>query len=224
MLTAIILIIAIFAIGMAVPQFLARSFLGPVFRLFAIPGVILHEGGHAIACLLTGTKIHSIRLFKRDGGDVTHDVPKIPIIGPLLITMAPLVIGMVAIIFLASRIMDISKIQLTTDVRDFWPFLFSLLAAIKWTAIITWVWLYLILSIGATMIPSIQDLKNSWISIVVIIIAIVAIYRFPQMLGPATIAAVAITPGLVFVLFVLLVLLLFSLIIYLLSGIFGTMR
>lgn len=224
MITTVVLILIIFVIGMAIPQFLARSFIGPAFRLFVVPGVILHETGHVIACILTGTKIHRIRLFKRDGGDVMHDAPKIPIVGSLLITLAPLVIGMLAIIFLAGRIMDMDKLKISTDVRDFWPFFFSIIGAIKWANLTTWVWLYLILSVGATMMPSWQDLRNSWISFVVLGVAVVAVFRLPQLLEPANTLAVAILPAMMIVLFVLLALLLISLLIYLISGIFGISR
>lgn len=224
MITTLILILAIFAIGMAVPQLLARSLVGPTFRLFAIPGVILHETGHAIACILTGTKIHRIRLFKRDGGDIMHDVPKIPVIGQLLITMAPLVIGMFAIVFLAARIMDIEKLKIGTDIRDFWPFLFSVVGAVKWSHLISWVWIYLILSIGSTMMPSMQDFRNSWFSLLVFVVAIAVIFRLPHLLVPANALAVSLMPSLILICFILLILLLISLLIYLLSGIFGTMR
>ena len=194
---------------------------GWIISVLTFPGVILHETGHAIACVITGTKIHSIRLFKRDGGDVTHDVPKIPIVGSLFITMAPLLIGMFAIVFLAGRVMDVDKLKLGNDVRDFWPFLFSVVGAVKWTSIATWVWLYLILSIGSTMMPSAQDFKNSWFSLFVLIVAIAAIFHLPHMLAPANFIATSLIPALILILFILLLLLLISLIIYLLSGIFG---
>ncbi len=51
------------------------------FRLFVAPGIIVHEYSHALACLITGTKIHEIRLFKREGGHVKHDNPAPTILG-----------------------------------------------------------------------------------------------------------------------------------------------
>ena len=51
------------------------------FRLFVAPGIIVHEYSHALACLLTGTKIHEIKLFKRDGGHVKHEKPAATFMG-----------------------------------------------------------------------------------------------------------------------------------------------
>ncbi|MGE0433139.1 MAG: M50 family metallopeptidase [Planctomycetota bacterium] len=51
------------------------------FRLFVAPGIIVHEYSHALACLLTGTKIHEIKLFKRDGGHVKHEKPNATLLG-----------------------------------------------------------------------------------------------------------------------------------------------
>jgi hypothetical protein len=50
----------------------------------------VHEAAHALACLLTGTRVHAIRWFKLDleAGSVTHDRPA----GPwrwMLIASAP---------------------------------------------------------------------------------------------------------------------------------------
>jgi hypothetical protein len=65
------------------------------------PGVAVHELSHALACLLTGAKIHSMVLFRSDGsGEVRHGPPKIKYIGDMLIALAPLAGGTACLLLL----------------------------------------------------------------------------------------------------------------------------
>ncbi|MFA6081929.1 MAG: hypothetical protein WC773_00745 [Patescibacteria group bacterium] len=224
MLNVLLLIFAIFLIGMMIPYLLAQSILGPVFRLFVVPGVILHELAHAGVCLITGTKIHRIRVFKRTGGEVAHEQSKIPIIGPLLITMAPIMAGLLALVWLGSRIIDTSAVKLGTSINDFGPFLMSVIRSAHWQSATAVLWIYLILAIGATMTPSFQDLKNSALSFVIIAAAIIAIFKTGFLETQLTQLAVSITPALTLVLFIMLLVWCLAMLIYLLSGIFGINR
>ncbi len=222
MTTALLVILAIFLLGSIIQQFLVRSILAPVFRLFVVPGVIVHELGHAAACVVTGSKIRQIRFFKREGGEVAHEPSKIPIVGPLLITFAPIVVGFFVIIVLGERLiphLNLSGIEL--GFNDFMPFLSLVVRSIHWTALSTWIILYFILSVGAAMTPSAQDLKNSALPLVIAVALLVIIFRTPSLHHTADGLAISIVPALMLALFIMLMLGILSFIIYATSIIFG---
>jgi hypothetical protein len=57
-----------------------------------IPGIILHELAHAVGCIITGAKIKKIILISKEGGSVTYEEPKIPLLGTVIINTAPLLL------------------------------------------------------------------------------------------------------------------------------------
>lgn len=225
MITALLTILALFLVGMLIPHLMTRSFLGPIFRIFVIPGVILHELAHAGACLLTGAEIQRIRFFKRDGGDLAHTEAKIPILGPLIITMAPLIIGFLAIILLGHKLVPaFNQIPNSVNLHDFPSFALFLMKSVHWRVSGTWVLLYLILSVGATLTPSLQDLKNSWIPLVIVMAVMAFVFHDVGLHSAADHYAVVIIPALTIALFIMLVIALMAFILYLLSSIFGINR
>lgn len=157
-----ILVGAVPVLAFLIDFLLSRSFLGYGYRIFVAPGVILHELSHAIACLLTGTKIHSISLFDKDGGSVEHQKSKIPFFGQLLISLAPFLVGIVAIYFF-SRFVGVKQVNLTSitpsyeSIRDN---TIALLTGVKWHSSGNLVLVYLLFSVAVTMNPSKQDIKN----------------------------------------------------------------
>lgn len=222
---ALLTIVAILVVAMLIPQLLVRSAIGPLFRVFVIPGVIVHELAHALFCVLTGAKIRRIRVFRRDGGDVAHEQSKIPIVGQLLITLAPLLIGIMLIILMATRIAPyITDISVGTSVHDFPQFLITVLRLVQWGHATTWLWLYLMLSIGATAAPSWRDLRNSWIPIVLIILALAYSVKTGLFRGQLDHALIMLVPALTVALFILLIIAALALVVYLLSLIFGITR
>jgi hypothetical protein len=54
------------------------------------PGVVVHELSHVLGCLIMGAKVKNIVLFSKEGGSVTYSSPKIPYIGDVVISTAPL--------------------------------------------------------------------------------------------------------------------------------------
>jgi len=64
------------------------------FLYYAIrfPGIVLHELAHVAGCICTGAKIRSVVLFSREGGSVTYTRPKIPMLGTVIISTAPLLL------------------------------------------------------------------------------------------------------------------------------------
>jgi hypothetical protein len=160
----LIIIIVVFLIDLL----LSRSIFGKNYRIFVAPGVVLHEFSHAIFCLLTGAKIVSITLFDKDGGKVIHEKPKLPIIGQVLISLAPFAVGLIAIYFLSLwaglKHLDLASIPQKYD--SVIPWAQNYLSNFNFHTWVNWVILYLILSIAVTMTPSLQDFKN--ISLVLI--------------------------------------------------------
>lgn len=65
-----------------------------LYDLLTAPGVMIHELGHAIFCLLAGVKIRKIKLFQfgEVAGYVIHDEPK-NVIASVLISFGPLVVN-----------------------------------------------------------------------------------------------------------------------------------
>ncbi len=57
-----------------------RFFFRLLLPLLTFPGIPVHEGAHALGCLVTGTRIRQIRWLKVDlpMGFVTHDPPHSP--------------------------------------------------------------------------------------------------------------------------------------------------
>lgn len=143
------------------------------------PGVIIHECAHVLGCLITGAPIKKVVLFSREGGSVTHLPPKIPYLGEVIISTAPLfVIPLVlagctwvfsrypgcALPPLPSGVdsMDALAGLVTGIVEMFTSNLFVRFNA--WFLL----YLYLTLSLILSVAPSSQDLRNAAIGICII--------------------------------------------------------
>lgn len=177
-LAVIILIILI--IAFLIDFLLIRSVLGKAYRIFVAPGVILHELAHTLMCLLTGAKMSKISFFEKTGGSVEHTQSKIPIIGPILISLAPFAAGSVAIYFL-SKTLGLSQIDFQTlhfSQNNIFNFIGSIFRSIHLTSAKDWIIVYLVLSIAVTMTPSWQDFKNIIGSLLLIGITIFFINYF----------------------------------------------
>jgi hypothetical protein len=55
------------------------------------PGVIVHECSHIFGCLITGSKVKNVVFFSEKGGSVTYTSSKIPYLGDVVISTAPLI-------------------------------------------------------------------------------------------------------------------------------------
>jgi len=55
------------------------------------PGVIVHECSHIFGCLITGAKVKNVVFFSEKGGSVTYTSSKIPYLGDVVISTAPLI-------------------------------------------------------------------------------------------------------------------------------------
>ncbi len=147
------------------------------------PGVAVHELSHALACLLTGAKIHSMVLFRSDGsGEVRHGPPKLKYIGDMLIALAPLAGGTACLLLLGIllrapvNLYDVRTGGVQPDQFRFvldlaglvWDDLGVFVRAASWSDPRTYVFLYFAMCFTLTMSPSRQDLKNGAVGILVI--------------------------------------------------------
>lgn len=144
-----------------------KIFAGRNYQLWLFPGVIVHEFSHALGCVLVGAKIEEISLFSQKGSYVKHRQPKIPFVGDVIISFAPIV-GGVAFLWCGAGFLGIklfSSLDNILDlVNDFW--IFSVDSWKEWTF---WVFVYLVISVLISLAPSKQDFKNSAISLLVVL-------------------------------------------------------
>lgn len=176
----LLIVFGILVLSFIIDLLLSNSIFGKSYRLFVTPGVIVHEFSHAILCLLMGAKITKIALFDKQGGSVEHTKPFIPIIGQVLISLAPFYLGAVAIYFLSLWIglkqVDLGSISLTFDGAI--NFFKSLIGTINFSDYKNWLIVYFVLSVAVTMTPSKQDMKNVAFSLIFIGLVVYSIYHF----------------------------------------------
>ena len=132
-------------------------------------GAFVHETSHAILCILTGAKISQYKVLTEQPR-VVYSKPRLPIIGNLLISIAPMFGGLALLFF-------VNKYFLTNQylMPEFsnWRFFFSdflnFLSQINltdWKSLVT---IFLLLNVGAMIGPSWRDLKNVWVLIVILL-------------------------------------------------------
>lgn len=132
-------------------------------------GAFIHESSHAILCILTGAKISEYKVFSEQP-HVSYSNPKLPIIGNLLIAIAP-IFGGLLLLFFINKYFFMNQYVMPQFLS--WEFLLSdLLKFLKqidftdWKNIVT---IFLLLNIGSMIGPSLQDLKNVWIAMIVLV-------------------------------------------------------
>jgi hypothetical protein len=131
-------------------------------------GAAVHELSHAIFCLLTGAKITEFSIFSKQPHLISQK-PKIPILGQLLISIAPIIGGLAFLFVLNHYFLSeqfvISKISNIKELL-FAPFnLLSQINIFNWRS---WLMIFLFLNIGSMLGPSLLDLKNIWPLIIVL--------------------------------------------------------
>ena len=177
----LVLIVVVLAIAFLLDFFLSRSFLGKKYRIFVAPGVIVHEFSHVIACLVNGAKIKKVSMFDKEGGMVVHEAGKIPFVSPAIISMAPFFVGLASIYFL-SRKLGLNQVNIftlqTISVGAIIEFIKTIVSGINIYDYRNWIIVYLVLSIAVTMVPSWQDLRNSFISLIVLALTAWGIDKF----------------------------------------------
>ncbi len=131
-------------------------------RLILLPGVMVHELSHALACLVTGTPIASISFWTETGGSVVHHKPKYSIFTQPLISFAPFPLGIAALGGLSH--------YLSHD--------HLLISAIL---------IFLMVSIAGTLAPSKTDFLSAFEGLAVLVIILTAAYfYFPNLFSGLT--------------------------------------
>jgi len=133
-----------------------------VVRLLFYVGAFLHELSHVIFCRLTGATITGGNIFSRKP-HVIHSKPKLPFIGQLLISLAP-IIGGLLFLFLINKyyLVNYFEIPQFSDWQSVLIAPLNLLSQINLLGWQSWLMILLFLNIGAMIGPSLQDLKNIW--------------------------------------------------------------
>ncbi|MCC6573592.1 MAG: M50 family metallopeptidase [Planctomycetes bacterium] len=164
-------------------EFWVRALPGKVVAYLAAPGVALHELSHALACLLTGAKVHSITLFRADGsGEVKHSPSKLRYVGDVIIALAPLagatlaLWGLGVLLETPLNFYSVRAKEVTPDQIVFVAQLLSIVvddiglafSSAVWSDWRTYVFLYLAFCITLAMAPSRQDLKNCTVGLLIV--------------------------------------------------------
>ena len=82
---------ALLLITFGIDRVYANVLMGKAFRLFMIPGAVVHHVSQAVACVLTGAPVKSIKFVNIKESTIQHSEPKVPGIGSILIALAPVV-------------------------------------------------------------------------------------------------------------------------------------
>jgi len=153
--------------------------LRSVYYLMRAPGVVVHECSHILGCLVTGATITNVVFFSPEGGSVSYTRPKIPVLGDVIISTAPLFcipLILTGLTWCFSRFLGCTFPAFPVSI-DSAGTLHSLATAIielftqnLVTDFHPWflLYLYLTLSLVLSVAPSAQDIRNAAIGIVLI--------------------------------------------------------
>ena len=135
-----------------------------VFYLLVFPGVVLHEGSHFLACLLTRTKVSRFAPFSpgrsNDGrfvlGYVRHERRAFPV--GAIIGLAPILLNPLGLLFVTALLTPLTLREVTDPsvevmVREIFASGF-----LTDTPLLAATWVYLSLSFALGSVPSREDL------------------------------------------------------------------
>ena len=149
------------------------------YSMIRAPGVIVHECSHILGCLITGAKVKKVVFFSQEGGSVTHTPSKIPYLGEVVISTAPLFfipLVLAGCTWVFSQYLGCVFPPLPPGV-DSTDALFGLCTGIIGMFTMNLVvrfnpwfllFLYLTLTLVLSLAPSTQDIKNAAIGIGII--------------------------------------------------------
>lgn len=161
------------------------SVFGRGYYYMVAPGIVCHETGHALGCLMTGTKILHFEPFKPNGDQLGHVVIERKDGNPLwrtgefLIGLGPIWFGCL-MIWLLTRLFSkscslpdfdtlfpldpvpSSKVYWCRTIKAAWLMFKTAFRVWKWRSTLNVVYLYLIFCIASEMGLSCEDLSGMW--------------------------------------------------------------
>ncbi len=169
-----------------------------VFNTILLPGTLVAQLGHVIGLLITGATISNTTLIADDeSGEpetTPNPKPRIPVIGPVVIGMLPIVACALALFLVAGRLGGsmVATIQgavisptLPTSMAGFWQLLrdqitlvesvTAALAGADLTSGFTWLFVYLLICLTVRMAPFKGYLRGSLGAILVLGITAAAV-------------------------------------------------
>ena len=189
---------------------IVSSRIGMVYYYLVAPGVVCHETGHALGCILTGTKIAEFVPFKpsSDGtlGYVSHELPDggsfFGNIAQFVISTGPVWFGSAVILCLCLSCL-VGGTGLLPDVQSYfpegtppvtWDYVSNVfLAAFQMlcNAVCVWNWrspwialyLYAVFCIASEITLSGPDLKGMWKGCVAIVVVLFGVNLLPYVGG-----------------------------------------
>jgi len=153
-----------------------------LYLAVSAPGIVVHECAHVLGCIVTGAHITKVVLISKEGGMVSYTQPKVPIIGNVIISTAPLfslplVLAGLSWIFAEyagcwfSQALPVagSFDSLVLLIESIGQTLYHNLIAVfnGWFLL----YLYLVISLVLSVAPSRQDLKNAAAGLAILILA-----------------------------------------------------
>jgi hypothetical protein len=136
------------------------------FYLLVFPGVILHEGSHYLACLLTGTKVSRFAPFSpgrsNDGrlvlGYVRHERRAFPV--GAIIGLAPILLNPVVLLFVTALLTPLTLQEVAHPSIEVLGKKIFASGFLTDTPLLAATWVYLSLSFALGSVPSREDLSS----------------------------------------------------------------
>src|SRR5918995_2996281 len=137
------------------------------FYLLVFPGVVLHEGAHYLACLLTGTRVSRFAPFSpgrrsNDGrlmlGYVRHERRAFPI--GAIIGLAPILLNPLGLLFVTALLTPLTFREVATPTVGVVVEGIFASGFLTDTPLLAAIWAYLSLSFALGSVPSREDLSS----------------------------------------------------------------
>jgi hypothetical protein len=137
-----------------------------VFYLLVFPGVVLHEGSHFLACLLTRTKVSRFAPFSpgrsNDGrfvlGYVRHERRAFPV--GAIIGLAPILLNPVVLLFVTALLTPLTLQEVAHPSIEVLGKKIFASGFLTDTPLLAATWVYLSLSFALGSVPSREDLSS----------------------------------------------------------------